>query len=300
MKPEDLSDDELLYVVGTTDAEMFRNGIEITRRDWEVPQAVMKKFGYVSYVMGGRGTPLILERIRKAFKSIYRPQDIAVGGHIGVFMYRDIFAQISAPHIVGTVTINPFNFVELTPVQLRMIQIEPENVSLYLDQFTDIMDVQYGAQEVKAPYRNIELLARFLDLSGLHLHSAAAVLTGGYEYRGAVQSALLATELALKAGAASQNLTEAEIKTQFGHDNQMIADFVSRHFPQFDIERVRRVLSKQPKYVPNRYAATQPSRLEVGHIVMSAQYLVAEVMRLFSDRDFRASLPSEFKRTYPA
>jgi hypothetical protein len=104
MKSDDLDDEQLLYLVGTTDKELFDAGVGIKQRAWEVPRAVMRKLGYIGSVMAGAGTPEILERIRSTFASIYRRQDIAIGGHIGVFMYRDIFARIGVPMGFGQVT----------------------------------------------------------------------------------------------------------------------------------------------------------------------------------------------------
>lgn len=299
MKTDDLNDEQLLFLVGNTDKELFDSGIDIKRRSWEVPHAVMRKLGYASFVLTGVGTPKILERIRSTFNSIYRKQDIAMGGHIGVFMYRDIFARIGVPHIYGEVQINPFEFVELTPVQLRIIQTEADQMDTYLDQFFDVADVQYGTQELRAPYATMELVVRFIGLSRLHLHSASAVLTGGYDHRGAVQAALLATELALKAGAAAQGLSEEEIKNKFGHKNTNTVEFIGAAWPTFDRSRVKRVVATQPPYVPNRYSATQPDRREVGHLVMGAQYVVSEVVRQISDRDIRSGVTPPVPRRYP-
>ncbi len=299
MKPDDIPDENLLYIVGTTDKELFDAGLDIKQRDWQVPQAVMRKFGYVGFVLAGIGKPKILERIEAAFASIYRKQDIAMGGHIGVFMYRDIFARIGVPMALGTVRIRPFQHVELTPVQLRIIQTEPDEMATYVDQFCDVADVQYGASEIKGTFRQIELVGRFIGLARLHLHSASAVLTGGYDYRGAVQSSLLATELSLKAGAATQGLNERDIKDQFGHHNDRAADSVGSIWPNFDVDRVKRVIAQQPGYALNRYSASQPERREVGHLVMGAQYIVAEVVRQLSDRDFRSCFDPPITRHYP-
>jgi len=300
MNPDDLNDEQLLYLVGSTDKQLFDEGMDIKQRDFAVPGAVMKKLGYVGFVMAGPGTPAIYERIRSAFTSIYRKQDIAMGGHIGVFMYRDIFARIGVPMIFGQVSINPFRFVDLTPVQLRIIQSEPDQMEMYLDQFSDVMDIQYGIQELNPEFSSSEIVIRFINLSRLHLHSASAVLTGGYDHRGATQAALLATELALKAGAAAQGLSEQKIKDRFGHKNNEIADFVGGAWPSFDLARVRRVLEMQPAYVRNRYSAEQPKKREVGHLVMGTQYIVSEIVRQMSERDFRSGTKQPTIRRYPA
>jgi hypothetical protein len=300
MTGDELSDDQILYLVGHADAELFNAGMDIRQRYWEVPSLVMRRLGYIGFVMAGAGKLSVLDRIEAAFKSIYRPQDIAIGGHIGVFMYRDIFARLGVPHAYGQVRFNPFDFVELTPVQLRIIQTEPEAMEIFLDQFSDVADIQYGTAELKAPFAKMELVVRFIGLSRLHLHAAAAVLTGGYDYRGAVQSALLACELALKSGAAAQGLVETEIKGRFGHRLGDLADIIAQAWPAFDGPRVRRVIAGQPQYAPNRYASTQPDRRKVGHLVMGAQYLVSEVVRQLSERNLRADLQPPQARRYPA
>lgn len=300
VQPDEISDEQILYIVGTTDLELFRAGMGIAQRAWRVPHLVMQRLGYAEFVVAGRGKPQLLERIEVAFASIYRKQDLAAGGHIGVFMYHDIFARISAPIVFGQVRINPFDHVELTPVQKRIIQSEPEEMRIFIDQFCDVADVQYGSAELSLQFSNMELTRRFLELARLHLHAAAAILTGGYDPRGAVQSALLATELSLKSGAAAQNLDEEAIRDRFGHKVDDLAKFIGTAWPAFDVDRVRRVISRQPKYVQNRYSADQPSRVEVGHATMAAQFVVAEVVRQMSDRNLRADLESAVARKYPA
>lgn len=257
----------------------------------------MKKLGYASSCFIGSQKPQILGRIEAAFSSIYRKQDLATSGHIGVFMYRDVFARIRVPRAGGLVSIKPFDHIELTPVQLRIIQTEPKEITKFLNQFCDVADVQYGGEELNGPNAKIELVGRFVGLSRLHLHAAAAIVTGGYDYRGAVQSALLATELGLKAGAAAQGLKEKEIKDRFNHSVDELADFAASHWVNFDVARVKRVTEMQPHYVLNRYSPTQPDRREVGGIIMGAQYVVAEVIRQMSDRDFRKSF--SLVCTYP-
>lgn len=121
MTSEELSDDEIFQLVNHADAELFRAGMEVKQRQWEVPRAVMKKFGYVGYVMFAPESPPILDKIQRAFNAIYRQQDLAIGGHIGVYMYRNVFVKINVPHIFGNVKIDPFQFVEMTDLQKRIV-----------------------------------------------------------------------------------------------------------------------------------------------------------------------------------
>ena len=171
----------------------------------------MSRLGYISYIMNGHAKPPILDRIEAAFKSIYRPQILQLAATLAYLCIGTSLRE-SASLIFGQVSLNPFDHIELTPIQLRILQTEPETIEIFLDQFSDIFDIQYGTTELKEQYSTIELTDRFINLSRLHLHAAAAVLTGGYDYRGAVQSSLLASELALKSGAAVEGLTETRLR----------------------------------------------------------------------------------------
>lgn len=297
MRLEDLSNEQLMQIVNETDAELLRTGMDIKLRSLKVPFAVMRKLGLPAVIGGGNENPAV-KRILEAYRSLYRKQDLAIGGHVGAYMYRDVFVRISVPIIFGNIKIDPFDYVALTESQKRFIEAEPEEIEIFLDQFADVFDVQYGSTELKPEYVRIELVERFIGLSRLQLHAAAAIVTGGYDFRGASQSALLATELALKSAAATQGLTEGEIKNRFNHNHMNLTEFVSMALPKFDAERVRRVVAKQPQYVPNRYSREQPDRRSVGHIVMGAQYIVSEVVRQLSDRDFRNNYTHS--RRYPS
>ncbi|MCG2642434.1 MULTISPECIES: hypothetical protein [Bradyrhizobium] len=295
---DDVSDDALLLMVVKADEDLFAAGEDIRQRQFNVPRVVMRQLGYASFVMFGPNTPLP-DRIRAQFARLYSAHDLALGGHIGVFMFRDVFARVGVPHIYGRAAIVPMEHVELTDIQKRILANEPDTFDAYHDQFADLFDLEYGIRELRAPYAQIELVERFLNLSRLHLHGAAAVLTGGYDFRGAVQSALLATELALKALAAATGLDEDDIKDEYGHRIDRLINYLESKWPAFDAARARRVTEAQPRYVGNRYAKDQPKRVEVGHTVMGAQYLAGEVTRQLSDRDFKKGVGEPWPRKYP-
>ncbi len=298
---DDIHDEDLLYMVAQTDRKLFEEGMNVKTRAYEVPSQVMKDLGYRSgFVIAGVGTSEIFQRIESAFNSIYRKRDLAMGGHIGMFMYRDIFARFSPPMVFGQVKYNPWEFVDLTRVQLRIIQTEPDEMKTFIDQFVDVSDIQDGISRLNKQVAAIELAVRYIDLARLHLHAASAILTGGYDYRGAVQSALLASELALKAGAAAHGKTEDGMRTEYSHRTDKIADFIGEKCPSFEVARVKRVLAAQPQYVVNRYSKEQPGKREVGLMTMGAQFLVAEVVRQISDTDNRKKIDPTPSRFYPA
>lgn len=297
----ELSDDQLLTLVIEVDAALFAAGEDIKQRSFNVPREVMRRLGYVSFVLFGEGTPEVLSRIREQFSRLYCARDLAVGGHIGVFMFRDVFARVGVPHAYGQqVRIVPIEHVELTDVQEAILARDAVAFEAYHDQFADLFDVECGIREMRSSYASMELVERFLNLARLHLHGAAAILTGGFDHRGAVQSGLLATELALKALVASTGLNEEEIREGYGHRVSDLVDDIEAKWPAFDAARVRRVMSANPKFVANRYAKEQPARVAVGHIVIGAQYIAAEVRRQLSDRNFRQNGGPPWARKYPA
>ncbi|MET4518804.1 hypothetical protein [Bradyrhizobium sp. I1.7.5] len=295
---EDVADDALLLLVVRADESLFAAGEDIRQRQFNVPRVVMQQLGYVGYGLFGAYTPPILVRIRAQFARLYNAHDLAVGGHIGVFMFRDVFARVGIPQIYGRTAIAPMEHVELTDIQKRILANEPDTFNAYHDQFADLFDLEYGIRELRAPYAQMELVERLLNLSRLHLHAAAAILTGGYDFRGAVQSGLLATELALKALAAATGLEEDDIRDKYGHHIDRLINYLEPKWPAFDAARARRVTEAQPRYVRNRYAKDQPKRVEVGHTVMGAQYLAGEVTRQLSDRDFRKGAGQPSPRKY--
>lgn len=297
--PNALSDDALFNLVVKADEDLFYQGVDVKRRSVEIPRRLTQQWGIEEVVLFGAGKPPIIDRLQSIFRELYRPEVLAMGGHIGVYMFRDVFVRISIPHVFGTAILRPFEHVELTPAQGLVIQRDPEEMAILIDQFTDVADIEFGSSALTPKFQAQELVVRFLGLSRLQLHAAAAILTGGFDFRGAVQSALLATELALKAGAAALGLDESTIKDQFGHRLAALVKSLARKWPLLDAERILSVIDRQPKYVENRYSPQQPPRRAVGHIVMGAQFIVAEVLRQLSDTRLRSVIQPTPERRYP-
>jgi hypothetical protein len=303
MALERIPDQELFAKLVEVDARLLKEGQNIKRRSMEVPLAVLREYGidHIPIVVAGVGKGNDFERLESLFHAFYRKQDVAIGGHIGVFMYRDIFAIVGVPHVYGTRAINLLDAVELSDLQKVAIQQEPAMLNAMLDQVIDICDVQYGVPEIKKPFRDNQSAFKFITLAQLHLHGAAAILTGGYDHRGAAQGALLASELALKAGASMAGLSETDLaRKPYGHCTEKVLEAAKVGLPSLDDQRIARTLARQPDYVENRYTFDQPPRRKVGHLVMGAQFIAAEVVRQMSDRNARASLNAPFARSYPA
>lgn len=295
-----ISDRDLLTLILAADDEALTEGDDPKQRSLSVIPKVMEKLGYTSFIMAGSAAPPLVKRIVDLHGKLYRPEDVGVGGvHGGVFMFRDIFVRVSIPIIYGRVSIDPIALAEFSPHQVRWLHSRPKELHAYLDQFTDIMDFA-GAIAPFAGYSSLSAAPlKVLWLSAFQLQAAAAALTAAFDFRGAVQSALIGAELALKSGLTFVGASEKQ-KRDHGHNLASAAKAFSKTQSGFDLDRVLTTLAKFPAYVANRYSPTQPSRIETGHIVMGAQYVAAEVVRQMTGYSFRSAMSGAPQRSYPS
>lgn len=304
MALENVTDEELFATMIAVDKRLMEQGHKVSRRSMEVPRLTLLEYGIEEMVImtGGPRPNGPYQRVADMFDAFYSRHDRAMGGHIGVFLFRDIFARVSLPRVYGTMAIKPIDSVDLTPLQQRAVMLDPALHDMLVDQVIDVGDADSGFETLTHPKAREPLVMKLLSLSRFHLHATAAILTGGYDYRGAVQSAILSSELVLKAGAAIAGATEADLKDpgKFGHNRVNALNKAAEALPGLDRDRIARVIAAQPNYVKNRYSDAQPSRIETGHLAMGAQFIAAEVIRQISSQNFRGSLTRLVPRTYPA
>jgi hypothetical protein len=296
----EISNEELLKLVIAVDEEALATGTSPKQRMLPVAAAMMKRLGYAGSVIVGSGAPPIVERIMDVYRSLYRPSDLAVGGiHGGIFMFRDVFARVSIPLGYGKISINPLQLTDLSPMQLKWLCSRPSDLQMYMDQFTDIIDFAGGVGglgDYKTPPTDA---LEIFWLAAFQLQAAAAALSVAFDFRGAVQSALIGAELALKAGLAAIGANEDERK-KYRHNLASAAMAYSAAQPNFDLARVLATTKRLPAFVENRYSPEQPTRIETGHIVMGAQYIAGEVMRQITGFSFRSVLDPPATRVYPS
>lgn len=296
---EEPCDSELLDLVIAADEEALTEGRSPKQRGMATVSKVMKKLGYVSFVMTGDGMPPTAQRILAIHGSLYRPSDLAIGGmHGGVFMFRDIFARIYIPFGYGRMSVNPYQLTDLSEMQLRWLASRPQDLAAFHDQFIDIFDFAGAVGRLgdyKTPSKEAQEL---LQLASFQLQAAAAALSVAFDFRGAVQSSLIGAELSLKGGLAAHGVDEKE-RRKHGHDLASAAKAFSTGNPAFDLDRVLLVIKRLPQYVENRYSPEQPDRVAVGHIVMGAQYIAGEVARQIGGYTFRSAMTPPVVRVYP-
>jgi hypothetical protein len=296
----EISDSDLFELVVEADEKALQEGLEPRQRGIRVVEIVMGRLNHLGYVAFSHNTPEIVKKIHTLHSSLYRPSDIAIGGiHGGIFMFRDVFAHVDIPIILGQVRLDPLACTNFSKRQTEWLSSRPADFQMFNDQFIDIFDFGGGIGNLSG-YRNPpkEALEIFW-LSAFQFQAAAATLSVAFDFRGAIQSALIGTELSIKAGLAAAGTDEASRK-KFGHNLSAAINALSAIYPHFDAKRVLTAVEQLPPYVANRYAATQPSRVETGHIVMKAQYIAGEVMRQVTGYSLRSALSGHSGRLYPA
>ena len=122
---------------------------------------------------------------------------------------------------------------------------------------------------------------RCCNLQRFQTQSAGATLCAAYDGRGAVQSALVAAELSMKAALKGAGAEEDELK-DFGHDFMKLAKAVGNTWETFELSTVMEHIRVLPQLVPNRYSPEQPGRNETGSIVMSSQAIAGAVSRVLT------------------
>lgn len=295
----EISDDELLKFVIEADDELLKEGKSPKQRTMHVVSKVMRRLNFTGpIIFSGGGSPFV-SRIIDLHSSLYRPADLAIGGlHGGVFMFRDIFSRIYIPIGFGTVRIEPLTLTDLSPMQINWLRSRPKDFDIFLDQFIDIFDFAGGLATMGNYKRPPKVALDIFRLSAFQLQAAAATLCVAFDFEGAVQSAIIGAELALKAGLAASGADEAA-RRRHSHDLTSAATALGEAYPNFDLARILSTVQRLPAYVDNRYSPIQPSRLETGHIVMGAQYIAGEVMRQVAAFSIRSSLTPPTERIYP-
>lgn len=289
----------MLRLIIIADDEGLVAGEDPKQRSFQNVIRVMRNLRPDGFILSGIGVPAEVEQINRLLSQLYRPNDIGVGGvHLGAFMFRDVFCRLSVPIVFGNFGLDALNQTDLSLGQKKwLLSLGNERARLN-DQFLDLFDFGYGVMEINHTRKVGTECENLLGLAHFQLESAAATVTGAYDLRGAVQSALLAVELALKSCLAANGVSLTTLKQEFGHSLSKMVFAIREQESHFDAERVLRTLKTFPQYVPNRYSSSQPARVETGHIVMGAQYIGSEVTRQLTDRNLRLQNACD-ARSYP-
>lgn len=299
----EVSDEQLLSALKKVDDGHIAEGLQPSARDIMNVGKALHSFGIQAVLMGpGHMVPEISRRAQRINKTLFIPKELQIGGlHLGAFLFRDMFCQLYAPIAFGTCMIDFWKMLDLTDFQKAWLAEDSEQLGRFTDQSMDILDFGFGWSEFGHSRSVSEKSKDLIWRAHSQLEASAATAIAGCDYSGTIQSALLGTELALKAGLVAHGVTDKELGSRtLGHNLSALASELAKFETNFDLQRVERVVSRFPNYVESRYNLPTPGRIETGHILMGSQYVASEVTRQFTDRNCRKEDPTLPARTYPA
>lgn len=295
------TDDQLEVLACEADDQGLLLGEEPKQRAFQNVLRILSTLGIDGVPLTGERSPEIVKRVHRANDRLFRPIDKHEGGvHLGFFMFRDLFSRLYVPVVLGSPNVDFVTLLDLSDDQKRWMSTDAEAMARFEDQAFDLFDFGYGCMEFGHTHPVTDRSKELIYRAHVQLEAAAATATGAYDYRGTLQSALLGTELALKAGLACNGYSDDNLRLKIGHDVVKAAKALGECEANFDADRVTNAVRTFPSFAQSRYGGPQPDRREMGHILMKAQFIASEVTRTFTDRNLRAGQPGEPTRTYPS
>jgi len=229
--------------------------------------------------------------VNQIYSELYRPSDLHMPPmHVGAFMFRDVFFPLRIPLICGSPAINPVDFLTDVPDIPKRWLFDNQQTGLALfDQVIDLMDFAYGLDDLEKIGKLPDKTVEWWYLAKQQLEAAAATVLGSFNKYAVIQNCCLSTELLLKGGLLAKKIDEKTLKSQrYGHNLENLVNKAADHLPTLDRETLIFVVQQFPNYVESRYEAKNFSRSDLGKFLMNAQFISGEVLRQFSDRNFRA------------
>lgn len=293
------TDEVLLATLKSIDEKNRLERMEPSARNLLNVGEALAKLGYNGEVVMGSGASPLVQRTQKLNDMLFVPKELRSGAvHVGAYLFKDMFTQLHAPIIFGAPRLDFWQMIDLNDVQKIWLSESQTDANRFIDQAIDILDLGYGCMEF-GHGRDIDKRANNLIWRArTQLEASAVTAVRAYDFGGSVQSALLGTELALKAGLAAHGVNDSDLQA-IGHNLGKLATRLAEFEADFDIDRVNHTIKKFPSYVLSRYQGANPDRETIGHIIMGAQYVGAEVTRRFSDRNLRLQDEQIQHRSYP-
>lgn len=256
------------------------------QRSWEVPHLVMRKLGYEDYALAGP-IETLFESILKLHKQLYRDEDVGAGAvHGGVHIFRGIVGIIYAPFVNGRGAIKPLDLNDFTELQRWWIAQSPADVDALLRDYGDMFDVAMARMPFADFPPTPKPAQHWVRNSAFNLQAAAASLRLAFDRAGAIQSAALAAELALKARLSADGFDESDLREKVRHDLRKAVDLIRKNHDDFEYDQCLGEIENIPGLVRNRYSGDQPDEIETGRAVQAAQRIAGSVARSFHNRSF--------------
>ncbi len=285
---------DLMKLVLEVDDQLIQKGVEPFQRPFQACLMVAE-----SLVPCG-AIPLdapLFQAINQIYSELYRPEDLHMPPmHVGAFMFRDVFFSLRIPPNLGSgAGTNPVNFLEDVPETPKQWLFNDRQICLtFFDQVIDVMDFVYGLDDLEKIGQLPGKTMEYWYLAKQQLEAAAATLLGSFNKYAVIQNCCIATELLLKGAFIAKGIDTNTLRYKpYGHDFKNLVNKTAELVHSIDQEMLLFTVRQLPDYINSRYEAKRFSRLELGNFLMNTQFISGEVLRQFSDRDFR----SDFTRT---
>lgn len=301
--PPFLGDDELSERILVLDNELIDQGFEPWQRQINIELKLSQEL-QISYVVSERYGPRHVKLIKQHFAIYYRKEDLFMPPlHVGAFLFRDLFFPIRIPIIFGSPAIDLREFLcQATESQMRLVFGERISTLAFCDQAYDLLDFVYGLDDLGKQDRIDSRTIEWWHLAKQQLEAAAATTLGSFTKYAIVQNCCVAAELLLKGALLQEGVDEdllSKTNKGYGHNLERIASKVCKIRHDLNSQLVLSVISRMPSYVKTRYNDVGLTRVQLGHLLMNAQFLAGEILRCYSDRNFRLDAPIQ-ERTYPS
>lgn len=299
---------DLRKLVIEVDDELIQKGVEPFQRPVSAYRMIAQRMKPGSSAIL-QDDPLFKD-VNQIYAELYRSTDLHMPPmHIGAFMFRDVFFTLRIPLICGLPTINLVDFLIDVPDLPKQWLFDDQKTGLaFFDQVIDLMDFVYGLDDVEKIGQRPDKTLEWWYLAKQQLEAAATVL-GSFNKYAVIQNCCISTELMLKGALMAKGVDEktlASKKQGYGHNLENLVNKTAQHLPNLDEETLLFVVKQLPDYVESRYEAKNYSRLDLGKFLMNTQLISGEILRQFSNRNFRAyfaATPDEIwnlaHRTFP-
>ncbi|MDX2229529.1 MAG: hypothetical protein NW220_07820 [Leptolyngbyaceae cyanobacterium bins.349] len=279
---------DLMKIVLEIDEQLIQKGVEPFQRPFHACLAIAERLVPRSAVP--MDDPLF-QSINQIYSELYRPTDLYMPPmYVGAFMFRDVFFPLRIPVAYGSPAINPVDFlIDVPEIQRRWLFTDREVGLTFFDQVMDVMDFVYGLDDLekgdKLPSETIE----YWYLAKQQLEAAAATLLGSFNKYAVIQNCCIGTELVLKGALIARGIDAKTLKYKpYGHNFENLVNKTFELLPNVNQEILLHTVKQLPDYINSRYEAEDFSRLDLGRFFMHTQFASGEILRQFSDRDFRA------------
>lgn len=267
------------FVVETDDA-LIADDVKLHQRPFHVAMAWMRTQGIGGDILDDAIWTPLMEIYRKLYPSgDFRMPALLEGG----VALRDRMFRVRINVGYGMASFDPADCIDISRDELEVIFLRyPDQGWRAIYGVANLWDIAYAIDDLA---RNGNTPAGMLLKNARSSVAATArILIGALDVDGAVQSACLSAELAMKGALAVRGWDEKRYKG-LSHNLRRISDALISEVPTDNDGRLADACAKFPDYVGTRYASHGMTRVELMALAMRAQYVAADAVRRVSDRN---------------